>query len=75
MKYGVPYGYTLSRKARHPKGMKYGVPYGYEFFSIISSRLWKDLLPTMEKNYSRRQLSFLSSLLQEIICPFSTRLE
>ena len=30
----------------------------YEFFSIISSRLWKGLLPTMEKNYHRWHLFY-----------------
>ena len=30
-----------------------GLEESYEFFSIISSRLWKGLLPTIEKNYRR----------------------
>ena len=31
----------------------------HEFFSIISSRLWKGLLPTMKKNY-RKMAPFVS---------------
>ena len=44
----------------------------YEFFSSISSRLWKGLLPTMEKKYRRRNLFLTEVLLQQILRPFST---